>query len=156
MAKKRAGLAGFTLVEVMFVAAVVGLLATLTIPMWKTARQQSRTSVFVHDLRVIVDLFELYALHYGGYPEDTASGVVPPGMVEYLGTRVNWSDKTPVGGVWDWDNDSIGIQGGVTVIGSSLSLPDLRVIDDKIDDGNLTSGRFRRTGAGGYTYIITE
>jgi hypothetical protein len=44
----------------------------------------------------------------------------------------------------------------VTVIGATASLADLRLVDKKIDDGNLMTGRFRRTGAGGYTYVVAD
>ena len=59
-----------------------------------------------------------------------------------------------IGGRWDWDSSSVGIRAGVTASGNDLDLADLRQVDRKLDDGNLATGMFRKTGAGGYTYVI--
>jgi len=80
---------------------------------------------------------------------------VPDGMNDYL-TRMDWTAPTPLGGRWDWDNTSVGITAGVTGIGAGLDLKGFRAVDRRIDDGDLLSGRFRRTGAGGFTYVIAD
>jgi len=102
-----------------------------------------------------VDAFELYAFEQGDYPPDRMPGQVPAGMDEYI-TRMNWTTQTPLGGRWDWDHNSVGITAGVTGIGAGLDLDGIRMVDAKIDDGNILTGRFRRTNAGGYSYVIAD
>jgi hypothetical protein len=68
----------------------------------------------------------------------------------------DWEARNEAGGRWDWDNTSVGITAGVTLIGPGLDMQLIQLVDAKIDDGILTSGRFRRTGAGGYTYVIAD
>jgi len=147
--------AGFTLVEIVIVAAVIGLLAVLAIPAFVKARRETRVAEYLNSLRLTVDAFELYAMAHGAYPPDRLPGQVPNGMAEYL-KRMDWTAPTPLGGRWDWDNTSVGITAGVTGIGAGLDMAGIQMVDEKIDDGNLLSGRFRRTGAGGYTYVIAD
>jgi len=147
--------AAFTLVEILIVVAIIGLLAAIAIPSFAKARLESRVSSYLNSLRVAVDAFELYAMENSGYPPDRTPGQVPNGMDEYI-TRMNWTTRTPLGGRWDWDRNSVGITAGVTGIGSDLNLDGILLVDERIDDGNLLTGRFRRTGAGGYSYVIAD
>ena len=147
--------AGFTLVEILIVVAIIGLLAALAIPSFGKARREAHVSDYLNSLRLTVDAFELYAMEHGGYPPDLLPRQVPDGMNEYL-TRMDWTDPTPLGGSWDWDNTSVGITAGVTGIGAGLDMVGIQMVDERIDDGGLTTGRFRRTGAGGYTYVIAD
>ena len=139
--------------EIMVVVAIIGLLASMAIPSFAKARTESRITCFANDVRKACDYAELYAMEHGGYPPDKYPGVSPFGLEDYI-KQLDWAEPTPIGGRWDWDSGSVGITAGVTVIGNDLSLADLRQVDRKLDDGNLTTGMFRRTGAGGYTYII--
>lgn len=150
-----AGCDAFTLVEIMVVVAIVGILVSIGIPSFAKARNQSRISRYLNDIRQAIDYIELYATENGSYPPDRMPRQAPDGLHEYV-KRFDWSADTPLGGQWDWDFQSVGITAGVTVIGATASLADLLQVDQKIDDGNLVTGRFRRTGAGGYTYVVAD
>ncbi|MBT3294551.1 MAG: type II secretion system protein [Verrucomicrobia bacterium] len=150
-----AGCDAFTLVEIMVVVAIVGVLASIGIPSFAKARNQSRISRYLNDIRQAIDYIELYAMENGSYPPDKMPRQAPDGLHEYV-KRFDWNADTPLGGKWDWDFQSVGITAGVTVIGATASLADLLQVDQKIDDGNLVTGRFRRTGAGGYTYVVAD
>lgn len=147
--------AGFTLAEIMIVVAILGLLATIAIPSLVMARRAARISAFTNDLRLALDAFELYAINEGNYPPDAMPAVVPAGMAEYL-PKMNWSAPTPLGGQWDWERIAVGIGAGVSALGNNLRVAEMREVDDRIDDGLLTSGRFRRLSGNRYTYVIEE
>jgi len=53
---------GFTLVEIMIVCALIGLLATIAIPNWVRARQNSQTKTCVNNLRQIDGAVQQWAL----------------------------------------------------------------------------------------------
>ena len=146
---------GFTLVEIIIVVLIIGLLAVVAIPAFMTARNRSRVSQFVNDLRLCIDYVEMYAMEHGDYPRDRMPRQPPDGLTDHV-RRLDWREPTPVGGSWDWDHDAVGIGAGVTVIGSGVSVELLRLVDERIDDGNLTTGNFRRTAAGGHSYVVED
>lgn len=147
---------GFTLVEIMVVVAIVGLLATVAIPSLMRARTESRIASFANNLRLSLDAFELYAIERGNYPADATRGVVPPGMADYLPKKVDWALPTPLGGKWDWERFSVGISAGISAVGNDLVLSDFRAVDAKLDDGDLSTGRFRDLGGKRYAYVIVD
>jgi prepilin-type N-terminal cleavage/methylation domain-containing protein len=144
--------AGFTLVEIMIVVAIIGLLLALAIPSFQKARERALIARFINDARVAAGAFEMYTLEQRGYPPNVAQGVVPPGMGPYLG-RFPWTQPTPLGGQWNWDSDVHGYKAGVAVCGSSFPLEVFQKIDRTIDDGDLSTGMFRER-PNGYTYVI--
>ena len=143
--------AGYTLVEIMMVVLIIGILAALAIVSFAKAREDSRIAAFCNDLRLIGDSLEVYAMQNGDYPPDAMHGVEPPEMAGFL-PKVDWR-KTPLGGMWDWERNAVGVGAGVSVYGPSARVSTFRKVDRKIDDGDLTTGKFRSL-SGRYTYII--
>ena len=139
----------------MIVVAIIGLLAALAVPAYSKQRKRTQATAYVSDLRVAVAAFQLYALEQHGYPPDRMPGQVPPGMAEYLGPRFRWTEETPIGGRWDWDDAQFGYRAGVSVYQPFFSATDMMLVDSIIDDGNLATGVFR-SRANGYIYLIEE
>ena len=145
---------GFTLVEIMIVVAIIGLVASMAIPAFLKARDDSRISAFANDLRLASAAFEIYAMDHGMYPDDAGRAVVPDGMDEYL-PRMEWDQPTPLGGVWDWERNVFGISAGISAVDSDASVSLFQKVDKRVDDGNLSEGRFRIRGSR-YTYTLEE
>ena len=61
-----------------------------------------------------------------------------------------------MGGNWDWDRNVFGVNAGVSAVGTGLSDDDFQKVDAKVDDGDLNTGRFRRTATDRYTYVVKE
>ena len=147
---------GFTLIEIMIVVAIIGLMAMLTIPSFLRARTASSGVRVANDLRVFGGAFAQYAMENGQYPPD--SDVALPagaGMETYLNAR-KWNETTAIGGTYNWEGPDVYPYAGVSVFNSSISDPELTLIDTIVDDGNLTSGHYRKTSNGRFTYIIEE
>jgi general secretion pathway protein G len=64
---------GFTLIELLVVIAIIGLLSTLAVVALNSARQKSRDSKRVADIKQIQTALELYFADAGYYPQTNSS-----------------------------------------------------------------------------------
>jgi general secretion pathway protein G len=61
--------AGFTLAEMLIVAALIGILAGIALPNYRHAQQKTRESVLREDLWILRDLIDQYKSDRGEYPQ---------------------------------------------------------------------------------------
>src|SRR5205085_12076989 len=69
--------AGFTLVEIMIVVAIIALLAAIAVPGFLRARKRSQASKILNDLRLIDGAVDQYAIETGRKTND------PVGVVDW-------------------------------------------------------------------------
>jgi prepilin-type N-terminal cleavage/methylation domain-containing protein len=65
--------AGFTLVEIMIVVAIIALLAAIAVPGFLRARKRSQASKILNDLRMIDSAIDQYAIETGKKTGDTVN-----------------------------------------------------------------------------------
>lgn len=65
--------AGFTLVEIMTVAAILVLLAAIAIPSYQRSRKRAQASRVLEDLRILDYAIAQYALEYGKVPGESVT-----------------------------------------------------------------------------------
>ena len=135
----------------MVVVTIIGLLAALAIPALARSRAASRRTAFINDLRIGRDAFEVYALENGAWPPDGLSAI--PDEMNTLLPPARWSQSTPIGGTWDWDNDQYGFRAGLSVLAPNLTDAEMAIIDAAIDDGDLTTGVFQQR-SGGFISVL--
>jgi prepilin-type N-terminal cleavage/methylation domain-containing protein len=63
--------AGFTLVEIMIVVAIIALLAAIAVPGFLRARKRSQASKILNDLRMISGAVDQYAIENSKKSDDT-------------------------------------------------------------------------------------
>lgn len=146
---------GFTLVEIMIVIMIIGLLASLAFPGFDSARRNAQNAKLVNDFRIYGGAVSMFSIANGEYPADSSSGVVPPGFEDYISVGT-WNNGPSIGGVWDMELDSYGIISAVGVHRFTVSLDQLVQLDEQYDDGDLSTGRYRRIANDRYYYIVAE
>ncbi len=137
--------AGFSLIEIMIVLAIILDIALIALPSFARARKVTQDTRFLTDLRAAVDGFDMYAAEHNSYPPNAGPGVIPGGMQQYL-AGVDWASPTTIGGTWNWDNNRNGSVAAVGVLFANGSGDDVRManIDERMDNGILTTGGFRK------------
>lgn len=102
--------AGFTLIELMVVMAVIATLLTIAIPRYLDSLERSREAVLHHNLALLRDTLDKYYNDKGKYPaalDDLVSGRYLRGIPDDPVTDSNatWivvaPDKPEMGGVYD-------------------------------------------------------
>lgn len=141
----RAKTSGFSVLELVVVVAILGIISSIAIPAFSEVLRVSKVSRAASDLRVFSGAIETYSLERGGYPEDADHGQMPVGLQEYMSSK--WLEETPLGGLWDWDQDVFGVTAAISI--RLPADPDARTtymwfqLDERVDDGNLAEGRIR-------------
>jgi prepilin-type N-terminal cleavage/methylation domain-containing protein len=149
----------FTLLEIMIVVILLGIIAAIVIPRFADATEESERATFVSNLGYYARQFEYYKIKNGDYPPGAASGVLPAELVGYIRVE-DFERPTPIGGVWDVEFDDNGVHSAVGVhfngVGATQDDAYMTSIDTMFDDGDLTTGLFRKLGANLYYYVLAE
>lgn len=137
---------GFTLVEIMVVVVIIGLLAAMALPAFQRVKQSAVSKRYLNDARQVRDGAERYALENGSFPPNGIGGL-HANLRGYIPDSIFNATTTPLGGVWDWDFQQDGFTASISVYQFTVSDAQLRDIDRTIDDGDLTTGLFRKMGS---------
>lgn len=143
---------GFTLLETMIAVAIIGILVNLAVPIYSEARLRAQVAAIVADARVVRTAAADYYLTHHEWPADTAAGITPPELGDYLGDQINWS--SPYTYDYDYFADAEGNptqpEAGV-LVGFSIRNIDarLKALIEASEPGDITE-----TWGNGVTFVI--
>ena len=151
---------GFTLIELLVVVVVIGVLAAIAIPNFLRAQNKSRVSRTAADLKTFEHAFLDFAADTGAFPPDShldapyhlAGGV---GIENYVPVQP-WVQETPLGGHYNWEGPDYYPYAAISFFEPTASTELMQQLDATIDDGVITTGAFRLTANGRFTYVIDE
>ena len=147
---------GFSLVEILVVIAVIGIIAAIAVPYIGTIREKARVASTVHDFRTFRTAFYSYSLMRNGYPPDSHNEL-PKGVgMEAFLAADSFERDAAISGRFNWEGPERYPYAGISLTTTNASQSELEAVDDILDDGNLSTGYFRRTPNGRYTYIIED
>lgn len=148
---------GFTLIEILIVVLILGILAAVVVASLNTTTDDAKKNAFAASIKIFANASMRYAVDTGAYVGDGSSGQVPAGFAPYINSN-SYTSVTPIGGVWDTEYNSYGIISavGVHFNGQGETRDDayMAEIDAILDDGDLSTGAFRKLGAGRYYWVI--
>lgn len=144
---------GFSVIELLIAVAIIADLALIAVPFVFRARQTAQNTQFINDLRVAVSAVEMYAAENTRYPVEANAREIPSGLAIYL-NKLRWNQTNSLNGSWDWDYQSNGVTAGVSVVLAADDDVRLQEIDERMDNGALVTGAFRKTSGSRYTYIL--
>jgi prepilin-type N-terminal cleavage/methylation domain-containing protein len=150
---------GFSLVEMSIVVVMIGILAALAASRYGSYDRLSAQATFINDIRIFRQAAEVYYDQTGTWLEDSSSGRLPGGWGPYVDAD-RWESATPIGGCWDFENESFGLTSAFGV--HFYRYPPRRddsymvQIDAEFDDGDLSTGMFRKIAWDRYYCVMEE
>lgn len=130
--------------EIMVAVTILGLLITLSVPAFARLRAASQNNRLISDIRIFAQAFESYSATNGTWPPTTPVGSLPAGMTGEFRSSDWLIELNSVGGRWAWDRDANGFRAAIAIVGVSVPEAQMEDVDVKIDDGNLSTGNFRK------------
>lgn len=147
---------GFTLIELMIAVVILGVLASIAVPLFSNYVRNSRAATFASDIRILANAGSQYSLESGWWVPDAPSGEFPEELEGYFSRR-KFELGSSLGGQWDFEQDGLGdFTSAVGVDGPAESDEIFAVVDKRIDDGNLSTGLFQKLASDRYYYIIAD
>lgn len=143
----------------MITSAIIGILAAHVTGIYLDARQKASITATAASMRAIGNAAVRYKTEHGHWPADVSRGQWPADFQQYL-TKFDLT-RTPIGGQWDWDviRQDQGIDSAAAAVSIIEADPAwYPLIDELMDDGDLTTGIIREVSFNGrrLQYVVQK
>lgn len=147
---------GFTLIEILVVVVVIGVLASIAVPLFSQYLRNAKAATFSNDIRILANAGAQYALESGLWVSDTGDGEFPTELEGYFSQR-KFELGSSLGGKWDFEQYDLGDFTSAVGVHEPVENDEVfAMVDKRIDDGNLSTGLFQKVGPDRYYYIIED
>jgi prepilin-type N-terminal cleavage/methylation domain-containing protein len=99
-APRRSRQAGFTLLELLIVCAVIGIIANIAIPGLYAALYRAKAAKIIEDYNMVRSVVHQNYADHSSYPADRGPGVEPPELTPYIQGRLIWTHEDYQ---YDWE-----------------------------------------------------
>jgi type IV pilus assembly protein PilA len=150
----------FSILELMVVIAIISVLAAIAIPAYLSHRDKAKITHIASDLRNFRDGFMVYVAENGCFPPDSHNDAPYNlkngyGTEDYLPIQA-WITEPYWGGFYNWEGLDNYPYAGISLYGTTASQSIMTKLDRVLDNGDLSTGVFRKTPNGRYTYIVQD
>ena len=179
---KRRQNSGFTIVELIVVIVVIAILATITLVSYNVIRDKAKATAIVSEITKVEEAFHLMAADqftanwwrdttFTGANNPTFDSIINGSNSAYPNAALfkKYIPEVPtVSGMnlsWTYDNDGDTPTGDVSCVGTNwpavliyitpIDKAIQQIIDDKMDDGELTCGKVRRNNDTSMLYQLS-
>ena len=90
-AHRRSREAGFTLLELLIVCAVIGVVANIMIPALYSALYRAKAARIMEDYNLVRTMASQHYIDHSFFPAESGPGVEPPELASYLQGRLIWT-----------------------------------------------------------------
>lgn len=170
---QKAPYAGFTIIELLVIVAVIGILAAAVLNSYAGSQDKAKTAAVADGLTKMEKAFINYAVSkeitqwpddggWGGYENPTLSDLsANTDLKDFISSS---PEVKGMGGAWHYDHDTGSSydgcsngNGGVNIMIADFD-DDKRalMVDELIDDGNLNCGKFRKVYGTHMRYNIDQ
>ncbi|MFN3193225.1 MAG: type II secretion system protein [Aureliella sp.] len=143
---------GFTLIEVVIAVLITGIIATVAAMRLNSAQEDARIAATYEHLQRLATAVEVFQAIHGRFPDDGYPSKVPSDLRPWC-TDSDFG-LSPIDGYYDWNgpNGTSSPKYGIAIArwaGSGSPNPkDMQQIDDRFDDGDLSTGHIQQVQVG--------
>ncbi len=129
--RRRSREAGFTLLELLIVCAVIGVIANIMIPALYSALYRAKAARIMEDYNVVRTMASQHYVDHSYFPADSTPGVEPPELTSYIQGRLVWTHPDYQ---YDWElwvdssgnptQPATGVLVGFSIVTTDLALAD--------------------------------